>query len=240
MLSWHLARSPAVPDASFANFTLDGTSWLVYYDNTTNSSTVVDWLAWAPGERFVQSVFTTVLTDLAPSSRSPLVLDVGANAGFYGFMALAKGARVAFFDAQPECWRWIDAALRANRHRDRARFARHRAQRVAAAITTSTAAAPSTITVSTASGCDGQFSVGVGAATPSTPAATQHVPLVALHAVPGMVHDALAATSQIDLVKVSEWRGEPMACHPLPSASLLRASVDQLAPDRTPWVRPSR
>ena len=60
----------------------------------------------------MQACFTHVLKRSTASP--PLVLDVGANAGFYGILSLAYGANVVFFDAQPSCWQWIESALHAN------------------------------------------------------------------------------------------------------------------------------
>ena len=72
-----------------------------------------------PGERFVQDVFARVLNQSAAMAASrrrsrPLVLDVGANAGFYGLLAVALGADVLLVEPQPSCWGWIESSIRAN------------------------------------------------------------------------------------------------------------------------------
>ena len=125
---------------------------------------IVDWLTWNPGEHFVQACFTHVLKHSTASP--PLVLDVGANAGFYGILSLAYGANVVFFDAQPSCWQWIESALHANNvySSTSAHFSKvfERAQLVTAAIATQRSQLKverPTIRVDRSSGCDGQYSL---------------------------------------------------------------------------------
>jgi FkbM family methyltransferase len=49
-----------------------------------------------------------------PPFRRPLVVDIGANAGFYTMLSLNLGAHVTAIDAQPTCWSFINGALRKN------------------------------------------------------------------------------------------------------------------------------
>jgi FkbM family methyltransferase len=44
-----------------------------------------------------------------------VVLDIGANAGFYGMYAAAVGCRTYFFDIQTECLDWINTELYENK-----------------------------------------------------------------------------------------------------------------------------
>lgn len=44
-----------------------------------------------------------------------IVLDIGANAGIYGFYATALGCRTYFFDIQEECQKWISSTIDKNR-----------------------------------------------------------------------------------------------------------------------------
>jgi len=48
------------------------------------------------------------------SSSSALMLDIGANAGFYGLLAARFGHKVLLFDLQPECQSMIQNAIIAN------------------------------------------------------------------------------------------------------------------------------
>lgn len=44
-----------------------------------------------------------------------IVLDIGANAGIYGFYATALGCRAYLFDIQEDCQRWISSTIDKNR-----------------------------------------------------------------------------------------------------------------------------
>jgi len=79
------------------------------------------------------------------SNSSWLMLDIGANAGFYGLLASQLGHRALFFDLQPECQKAIHNAILINSFLDRARV-------VAAGISDER----SSIVVED-DGCDGSF-----------------------------------------------------------------------------------
>ena len=107
----------------------------------------------APHERWVAGIIRRTVIEAQSPGRPPLlVLDIGANAGYYGMLALAHNASVAFFDAQPSCWRFIHAALRKNG------FGADRAQLVRAAVSTSPHEERIALQVGAARhACDGHF-----------------------------------------------------------------------------------
>ena len=64
------------------------------------------------GERWVAGVFHRAIAGEAHRCQiEPLVVNVGANGGYYGMLAAALGARVTMFDAQPSCWEYIQRAI---------------------------------------------------------------------------------------------------------------------------------
>jgi hypothetical protein len=92
-----------------------------------NATQIVNYVHSQWGERWVASIFHRALSGIrnrCDSSSSMLVLDVGANAGYYGMLALALGANVIFFDAQPTCWHFIATAVSASPHSQRAQIVR--------------------------------------------------------------------------------------------------------------------
>ena len=91
-----------------------------------NATQIVHYVHSQWGERWVASVFHRALSGMSNrcDSSSMLVLDIGANAGYYGMLALALGARVIFFDAQPSCWHFISTAVSASPHARRAQIVR--------------------------------------------------------------------------------------------------------------------
>lgn len=92
------------------------------------------------GEGFVKQVFLAVLQGCAGGRQAraaakthadveheqpprqhelpPLVLDVGANTGYYSMLSGAHHCAVLAVDAQPGCAQWFEAARRANRHNE--------------------------------------------------------------------------------------------------------------------------
>lgn len=99
------------------------------YDGRASSSFFVpnlnslDWVLNEVGEKFVRHVFGRVLlngmmcTASASKSRKGrggMVLDVGANEGYYGLLSGHWGCRVVLFEPQPGCIALIQAALLLN------------------------------------------------------------------------------------------------------------------------------
>ena len=64
-------------------------------------------------ERVVASIVHWALA-ASPAGPRPLMLDIGANAGYYGLLAISLGARAIFFEPQPVCCDWIEQSLGAN------------------------------------------------------------------------------------------------------------------------------
>lgn len=77
------------------------------------------WVYGEPGELFVLSVFEKVLKNGSECKRQglapPLVLDIGANEGFFGLLAGAWGCTSTMFEPQPGCVDQINNAIGANR-----------------------------------------------------------------------------------------------------------------------------
>lgn len=91
-----------------------------------NSARIIDWINKQRGEQFVTSVFVRVLGDRAGELEpNAVVLDIGANAGFYGLLASSLGYNTVFFDPQPQCVSRILLALRANNFGERSRIVAH-------------------------------------------------------------------------------------------------------------------
>ena len=76
-------------------------------------------------ETWVEEHFHRVLAAHSGQEPPPLVLDIGANAGYYSMLSMALGARVAIFDLQPSCWRLIEAAMTKNAFGRRGRLYKH-------------------------------------------------------------------------------------------------------------------
>lgn len=80
----------------------------------------VDWCCTNVGEvkvtKVMQYVFEKYQTPQSSTSSGGLMLDIGANGGFYGFLAAAMGHRILAFDLQPNCHRIIHNAIVVNRY----------------------------------------------------------------------------------------------------------------------------
>lgn len=80
---------------------------------SSNASWILRWIGKKRSERVVASIVHWALAASAVRPR-PLMLDIGANAGYYGLLAISLGARVIFFEPQPDCCDWIEQSLAAN------------------------------------------------------------------------------------------------------------------------------
>jgi hypothetical protein len=68
------------------------------------------------GERAVQSQMVALFEVgcTCTDGRRRLMVDIGANTGFYGELAIFHGCDAVFADMQPACVRWIQATLLVN------------------------------------------------------------------------------------------------------------------------------
>lgn len=71
------------------------------------------WVLNSPGESKVFNVFRTVLAD-GRRCQEGVVLDIGANEGFFGLLAAAWGCTTYIFEPQPSCIAHISAAVLIN------------------------------------------------------------------------------------------------------------------------------
>ena len=76
--------------------------------------TSVDWVMTEPGEVFVRNVFASVLRNGSSCTRSKLVLDIGANEGYFGLLSAYWGCRTILFEPQPGCQTQLHGAILIN------------------------------------------------------------------------------------------------------------------------------
>jgi len=79
---------------------------------------IIGWLHGAIGEQYVADTFKAVLKD--GCKKNEIVLDIGANLGYYGLYAAYKGCQVLFFDPQPLCARRIQMSIIKNGFQNKA------------------------------------------------------------------------------------------------------------------------
>jgi len=105
---------------------------------------MIQWVSTYFGELEVGEVFQTVLSN--GCAENEVVLDIGANTGYYGFYAASKGCKVIFFDPQPTCAKYLQTELFANGFYDHAMV-----------IPRPVGVAGGKMTVSYETGCGGRF-----------------------------------------------------------------------------------
>ena len=90
--------------------------------NPNHPNGIVEYISQHDGEKAVTEVFHHVLRKTGCGAQdNAVVLDIGANTGFYSMLALAEGCqRVLLFEPQPACIRDIARALVKNGFEDRA------------------------------------------------------------------------------------------------------------------------
>ena len=80
-----------------------------------NATSIIQWIVKMPSERVLASLLAHALAAAREATRGrPLMLDIGANAGYFGMMAAACGANVVLFEPQPACGAWINLQIAAN------------------------------------------------------------------------------------------------------------------------------
>ena len=86
---------------------------------------VNDWSAeWVLQESHSEYAVTRIFRRLASdcADRDTLILDVGANSGYYSLLSAALGCQVVAFEPQPGCHTRLKAAIQLNRFHDAMRF----------------------------------------------------------------------------------------------------------------------
>lgn len=66
------------------------------------------------GEALVKLVHRRVASKCLTKPNTAVVLDIGANAGYYGLIAAALGCRVVAFEPQPGCHKGLEVAIKRN------------------------------------------------------------------------------------------------------------------------------
>lgn len=106
---------------------------------------MINWVCDNKGERKVTQIMLFVFNKYASESANTLMLDVGANTGYYGLLAAKFGHKVIQFDLQPECLKILRNSVLANGFADRV-------------ITVAAGVSDSYATISVPEkGCDGRF-----------------------------------------------------------------------------------
>ena len=75
------------------------------------------------GERLVKLAFRRLASECQKSRR--LIIDIGANAGYYGLISATLGCQVAAFEPQPGCQKAIEAAIAYNNFSRSMRLLKH-------------------------------------------------------------------------------------------------------------------
>jgi FkbM family methyltransferase len=78
------------------------------------SHKIVNWCQTHPGEMRVRRVFSYVLQGGRRCRNSTVVLDIGANFGYYGIWTSLWGCKTFLFDPQPMCHAALRGAIRGN------------------------------------------------------------------------------------------------------------------------------
>lgn len=73
---------------------------------------MINWLG--QHEKHVRAFANRIMAQECRRKGKPLVVDVGANSGYYGLVALAHGCRALFVEPQPYCSMLIETSLTAN------------------------------------------------------------------------------------------------------------------------------
>jgi len=109
------------------------------------SHRMVSWVSgeyW--GEQCISDVFMQILQ--YGCEEDEIVLDIGANIGYYGMLAASLGCKVLMFDPQPQCARYIQTNIERNNFQSQVRV-----------IPRPASDSPITMSVSESTGCDGRF-----------------------------------------------------------------------------------
>eukprot|EP01084_Bolivina_argentea_P197530 338494_1 len=96
------------------------TSFIFYH------SSMLGWVKVDPGEKYVRTVFSIVLSNNINILSSSIMIDIGANMGYYGILSLSMGiGKAIFFEPQPACVQIIESLVTLNAFNQRARIINH-------------------------------------------------------------------------------------------------------------------
>ena len=143
-------RPRAVEEPPLALATTVGVSVtlpFVAFTLAPGAASILRWCLEHAGEKAVTAVFRSVLAT-SHADDDDLVLDIGANAGFYGIMSASLGWRTYLFDPQPTCQTYIAYAIAANNITSRALLVPH-----------AVAYPDFAMLVSSATNCSGRFPI---------------------------------------------------------------------------------
>jgi hypothetical protein len=98
--------------AQFANITDVGATFFA----PVEACSILRWVATRESERWLARLLSRALAGPLAEDEAdhPVMLDIGANAGYFGLLAAGLGANVIFFEPQPACHLWIKSAVHAN------------------------------------------------------------------------------------------------------------------------------
>ena len=185
---------------------------------------VDDWSAeWVLQESHSESMVTRVFRRLASEcvGRDRVIVDVGANSGYYSLMSAALGCQVVAFEPQPGCQKRLDEAIRINAFQE--------AMRV---VPRPVGLPPGTLLGVNPHGCSGDYQLRPGAAAQRLPLRAEHMTrfTTVQHELKDFQRPRL-----ITLIKIDTEGAEGMALR-----SLLPhlGDVDNLVVETTPWRWP--
>ena len=119
--SAHLVRDDAI-----GRFALEVQDEGIVFKLHPNATIITEYVQTTCSERWVAGVIRAILARAsAPVGRRPVMIDIGANNGYYGMLGLALGAQAIMLDVQPTCWDHIQAAVDMNAFGSRAQLVRH-------------------------------------------------------------------------------------------------------------------
>ena len=98
--------------AQFANITDQGATFFA----PAEACSILRWVATMKSERWLAMLMSrAIASPLADDEAGrPVMLDIGANAGYFGLLAAGLGANVIFFEPQPACHLWIKSSVHAS------------------------------------------------------------------------------------------------------------------------------
>jgi FkbM family methyltransferase len=198
----------------------------VRWNGTTVRLYIVDdWAAeWILQESHSEAMVTRVFRRFASDCVDDpdiLILDVGANSGYYSFISAALGCSVVAFEPQPGCLRRIVPAIEFNRFHEAIRIVQHPVgfpQRAPVAVSPN--------------GCRGDLQLPPGTETRNTLPSDAH--MVRFTTVQNALQNS-ERSKRIALIKIDTEGAEGMV---LSSLMPYMDRIDNLVVETTPWRWP--